>query len=424
MNRMWNIIWTPTNTSKGFEAQHHLLTQSLSLSPPDAEGKPLALVQAVKINGTEWINTLCLLSNHPLHSSAAILNESQASDKEGNIPLHLLPSGNKTIVLAHGFGAGLGFFYKNYQALSSMIQKGYNIYSIDWLGMGMSSRPKFPRKRYLMDQVQMIQEAEDFFIDSFEEWRLKMKIDSMVLVGHSLGGYLSTAYAERFPERVEKLVLISPVGVNAHPTTDELLPVDHKPGYLWRFVKNLWSWGFSPQNIIRGLGPAGPGIVKNYTNRRFRGLEFDELKAIEQYIFHISAQRGSGEYALTRLLEPKQKLTTILHPETREYVQVVSTNIYARNSLAHRLPLLQIPTTFLYGDDDWFEWVHFKLRMDHRHALLVAPKMKDSKVVLVHGAGHHLYLDNPDGFNHALLNEFKEHIGLPLETDRSDVSYL
>ena len=35
----------------------------------------------------------------------------------------------------------------------------------------------------------------------------------MRLVGHSLGGYLAVAYAERFPERVERIVLLSPVGI-------------------------------------------------------------------------------------------------------------------------------------------------------------------------------------------------------------------
>ncbi|CAN0508547.1 unnamed protein product, partial [Ectocarpus sp. 12 AP-2014] len=39
----------------------------------------------------------------------------------------------------------------------------------------------------------------------------------MVLCGHSLGGYLSVCYAEKYPQRIDKLVLASPV---RQPTED------------------------------------------------------------------------------------------------------------------------------------------------------------------------------------------------------------
>eukprot|EP00983_Pelagomonas_calceolata_P013496 431739-Pelagomonas_calceolata.AAC.2 len=35
----------------------------------------------------------------------------------------------------------------------------------------------------------------------------------MVLVGHSLGGYLSACYALKYPEHVEHLILVCPAGV-------------------------------------------------------------------------------------------------------------------------------------------------------------------------------------------------------------------
>ena len=40
-----------------------------------------------------------------------------------------------------------------------------------------------------------------------------MGIEKICLVGHSMGGYVSFCYAEKYPERIENLTLISPVGV-------------------------------------------------------------------------------------------------------------------------------------------------------------------------------------------------------------------
>lgn len=60
-------------------------------------------------------------------------------------------------------------------------------------------------------------EAEDFFLHALERWRQEMGIERFILVGHSLGGYLSAVYALRHPERVEKLLLLGPAGVPAKP---------------------------------------------------------------------------------------------------------------------------------------------------------------------------------------------------------------
>lgn len=46
-------------------------------------------------------------------------------------------SSRSTLFLLHGFGSGLGFFFANYDALSSKFDR---VVAIDWLGMGFSER--------------------------------------------------------------------------------------------------------------------------------------------------------------------------------------------------------------------------------------------------------------------------------------------
>ena len=126
-------------------------------------------------------------------------------------------------VLLHGYGAGLGFFFRNFPPLAKWVEKrGSSVYALDWLGMGRSARVPFQIKAKREDVESRVREAESFFIDSLEEWRNKMGLSQMTLIGHSLGAYFSVAYALRYPERVTKLILLSPAGVPRGPDYDEL----------------------------------------------------------------------------------------------------------------------------------------------------------------------------------------------------------
>ncbi|KAJ3288408.1 hypothetical protein HK104_008190 [Borealophlyctis nickersoniae] len=292
----------------------------------------------------------------------------------------------KTLVLCHGYGAGLGLFYRNFAALSEV--PGYRTYALDWLGMANSSRPPFPAWKSGASDEEIVESAESFFVDSLEDWRKANKIDSMTLAGHSLGGYLSVAYALKYPSRVEKMILISPAGVGKPP---EDLATPRRRGMLFSLFRTLWSYGVTPMSIVRLGGPWGPSLVRKYTSRRFAYLDQTDAEDLHGYMYHISAQPGSGEYALSRLLLP---------------------GAWARIPLHDRVKGLSMPTTFIYGTEDW---------MDYRAALSAVQNMKPAtRVARVDGAGHHLYLDNPMGFNNAMITELtgRKPYGIP------DVQYV
>lgn len=87
------------------------------------------------------------------------------------------------LVILHGYGAGLGFFYKNFDSLSK--RPGWSLYALDMLGMGRSARPHF--KIHATEKMDKVREAESFFVDSLEDWRKTRGLEKFTLMGHSLG---------------------------------------------------------------------------------------------------------------------------------------------------------------------------------------------------------------------------------------------
>ena len=107
--------------------------------------------------------------------------------------LSILPTASQSttvapVVLLHGYGAGLGFFFQNFSALGAWSERRRApVYALDWLGMGRSARVPFKVHAKRDDIPRRVAEAEGFFINSLEEWREKMGLQKMTLVGHSLG---------------------------------------------------------------------------------------------------------------------------------------------------------------------------------------------------------------------------------------------
>ncbi|KAJ5861008.1 uncharacterized protein N7529_008318 [Penicillium soppii] len=251
------------------------------------------------------------------------------------------------LVMLHGYGAGLGFFYKNFEPLSRL--KGWQLHALDMLGMGRSTRPSFKIKAKGREEA--IREAEAWFVDALEEWRIKRKIDRFTLLGHSLGGYMAVAYALKYPGHLNKLILASPVGIPEDPyavtadvaepsastlpneltqdqreitssaaipetapkTTDGSFITGRQPPAepaqpprrnLPKWFAYLWDANISPFSLVRWAGPLGPRLVSGWTSRRFSHLPAEEAKALHDYSYSIFSLRGSGEYALAYILAP------------------------------------------------------------------------------------------------------------------------
>ncbi|GAB7358970.1 hypothetical protein MBLNU230_g5044t1 [Neophaeotheca triangularis] len=353
------------------------------------------------------------------------------------------------LVMLHGYGAGLGFFYKNFEALSR--QAGWKLFALDMLGMGRSSRPPF--KIHAKDKEAKVREAESWFVDALEEWRIKRGIEKMTLLGHSLGGYMAVCYALKYPGHLDKLILASPVGIPEDPyavneempepgdstminevTQDQQVtvksskaPPPRKPYPKW--LTTLWDANISPFSLVRLAGPIGPRLVSGWTSRRFSQFPAEEAQALHDYSYSLFRQRGSGEYALAYILAPGAFARS---PLIRR-IQGVGRQVLGKHDgptvddAAASPPASQalqkretgIPVVLLYGEQDWMsvDGGHAaaeKMNAEGKKALANASAQEAQrengsvKVVVVPKAGHHVYLDGWEFFNKEILAEMKD----------------
>ncbi|CAK43637.1 uncharacterized protein An01g02690 [Aspergillus niger] len=349
------------------------------------------------------------------------------------------------LVMLHGYGAGLGFFYKNFEPLSRL--KGWQLHALDLLGMGRSTRPPFRIKA--KEREEAIKEAEAWFVDALEEWRVKRNIDRFTLLGHSLGGYMAVAYALKYPGRLNKLILASPVGIPEDPyavraempapnestmaneltqnqrniaesassvpptelqkgdnnillkgsPTDSGASQDRPPRRMVpKWFAYLWDANISPFSLVRWAGPLGPRLVSGWTSRRFSHLPAEEAKSLHDYSYSIFSMRGSGEYALSYILAP---------------------GAFARSPLIRRIEGNGLPIIFMYGDHDWMDvkgGLAAKAKLDQEKERIlqnatVEEREADNgsaKVVIIKRSGHHIYLDGWEDFNRIVLAEMEE----------------
>lgn len=366
---------------------------------------------------------------------------------------------DQNLVMLHGYGAGLGFFYKNFEGLSRV--KGWKVYALDLLGMGRSSRPPF--KIHAKDRQAATTEAENWFIDALEEWRIQRRIEKFTLLGHSLGGYMAVAYALKYPGHLNKLVLASPVGIpedpyainaempgpdastmaneftqdqqkdivgdknnfmNTGPEAQQGKTEDKTPGRkpLPKWLTYLWDANISPFSLVRWSGPLGPRFVSGWTSRRFSHLGPEEAQALHTYAFSLFKQRGSGEYALAYILAPgafaRSPLIRRIQGVGRQYLQLDGSTTSTVES-AERKRENGIPIVLMYGENDWMDVAGGyaaaeKLKQEKARILEKASAGEkkaengSAKVIVIKKAGHHVYLDGWEEFNEVMREEMED----------------
>jgi pimeloyl-ACP methyl ester carboxylesterase len=193
----------------------------------------------------------------------------------------------------------------------------------------------------------------------------ELAIDAAVLVGNSMGGFIAAELAIAFPQRVERLVLVSAAGISttANPGAMRAVPALLR---LERIFAASAAWVASKSDTVARrarLREATLKLVVRHPSRLPAALAAEQL-------------RGAGKPGFV------QALQAVLDYDIRE-----------------RLPEIACPTLIVWGDGD--------LLINVRDADAFAQLIPGSRKVIFKDTGHMAMLERPAAFN-ALLRDFLE----------------
>lgn len=320
-------------------------------------------------------------------------------------------------LLVHGYAATSMTYFRNFEGLS---RSAKDLYAIDLPGNGLSKELPLepeginkPKRLELIETVKgqyvrlqepideqvykkHLQHYEDYHLEALEEWRKANNLSKINLVGHSYGGYVSFKYCLKYPENVNKLCLVSPLGVersiysvNNHfkPDVDYVIQREDPSQPTFTNNRNLPKLLLQYQNkTLRWLGPLGAKACWGYVNASYGRVP---SVAYREYVFQLVYGKG---------IVTDNAITV--------FNQLFSRALLAYDPIMDGLNRLKVPKLMmLYGAHDWMNRAAGALAIDEFNSIR---KKYDGTFYIVDKAGHNLMLDNPEEFNARLIEFLKD----------------
>lgn len=258
--------------------------------------------------------------------------------------------GTETLILIHGLGSYLPAWNKNIEDLS----KNYRTIALDLPGYGKSSKEN-------------VQPGMANYAQTVLALMNELKIKKAILVGHSMGGQIAITAALQAPERVTKLVLAAPAGLETFTEQQ----------------KQLFKMTVTPESVQNTPADRAAANIK---------INFYQMPADAQFM--IDDRLKMAESA-----------------DFGNYSKAVAASVAAMvdEPVHDKLPQLQVPTLIIFGEQDALipnKYLNPNLTTQ-AVANIGKEKIKNSQVILLPEAGHFVQFEQAAAFNKAVRDFIK-----------------
>lgn len=143
--------------------------------------------------------------------------------------IHVIEEGQGTpIFLVHGLGGNC----REYDDIVPLLADSFRVVRFDLPGFGLSQGEGQEQNAGDIDYPVFYQQFMEFMLNTYGG-------DSLVLVGNSLGGWISWESALRYPEKINKLVLLAPAGYEMKKIAEDATGWLKNPVVLFLIAKGL-----------------------------------------------------------------------------------------------------------------------------------------------------------------------------------------
>ncbi len=294
------------------------------------------------------------------------------------------PLDGQPVLFVHGFGGTSRNFSLNVAALA---KAGYRVVAPELWGMGRSAKP---RGRYSLDR----------WVDQLIEVMDTLGMQCTFVVGHSMGGAVAVRLARRYPERVEKLVLVAPLGFGGRRNVG-ILRVATIPG----LAPALAKLRFRPARQTQAQTPTiiTPTVLGRI--RFFLGRLQAPPPTVEEMLERARWRFGgriSEEGALAwaesaYLAFQQQNAIEGLRRAGRACIDLIAGT---DQRVRHDYSELTLPTLAIWGAED--------RTVPAQDSATLRSLRADAQLEMYPQCSHHPYLEATDRFNSMLLEFFRQ----------------
>jgi len=267
------------------------------------------------------------------------------------------PNGH-TVVLMHGKNFTGATWETTIKVLNDA---GYRVVAPDQIGFGTSTKPAY--YQYTFQQLAANTKA----------LLQQIGVSRAIVIGHSTGGMLATRFALMYPEVVEKLVMVNPIG--------------------------LEDW--------KAIGVPGRTIDQWY--ERELNLSAEKVRRYEQNVYYRGHWKPEYEKWVDMLVGlnrgPGHKLVA--------WNSALIYDMIYTQPVVYEFPLLKVPTTLMLGDADTTAIgrdisppeIKAKIGQYKELGKKVIKTIPNGRLIEFPGFGHAPQIEAPEMFHKALLDD-------------------